>query len=151
MKKLILITLLLLNLSLSVFAQEELINPEQMQSEFNEYYNQLIEQERHYNETVFEMKSDFANTQAARKKQVLDELKTLYSELNFNDRVENKTKLSRIRTLREEFNREQKQKRDIFKKTIFNKRQNFENERLKRKAEFEIKLRKWRATIQDQQ
>lgn len=150
MKKILLIASLLLSFSPLSLAQDDIVNPEQMQSQFKDYYNQLIEQERHYNETVFEMKSDFANTQAARKKQLLDELKGLYSGLSFMDRVENKTKLSKIRTLREDFIKEQKQKRDIFKNTIFNKRKNFENERLKRKAEFEIKLRKWRATIQDQ-
>ena len=51
--------------------------------------------------------------------QLLDELKGLYAELSFGERLENKSKLSKIRTLREEFNKDQKQKRDVFKKIIF--------------------------------
>ena len=142
------ILLLVLILASNTFAQDS-IDPSEMAGQFNAYYEQLIEQERHYNETVYELKAHFAQSQALRKKQLLDEIKKLYTELSFGNRDENKSKLSQIRTLRDDFNKEQKQKREAFKKMVFKKRKSFEDDRLKRKSEFEIKLRKWRAQLQD--
>lgn len=148
MKK-VLILFVLFNMSFVSYGQEP-IAESQMRAAFDSYYNEFVEEERHYNETVVDLKTKFSSDQQTKKDKLLSDLRIIYSQLVFGSEAENKAKLTQIRQMREEFNKEQKNERERFKQNIYTKKQNFEDMRLKKKSEYEIMLRKWRSQNQEQ-
>lgn len=131
--------------SFLLVAKEVELTEDYMKETFERYYANLIEAEEHYYQTSEQLKLEFAKEQSEKRKKLLVSIREKYSKLDFVHIDENKALLREIKSLREAFNKEQKESRTLFKKNIFTKKQNYEDARLKRQSSFEILMRKWRS------